>query len=183
MRTWRTLLIATAERYEHNAIFLHRIRVIWMRVLRLIDLVREKAESHFLMITGMLHSASRAKCACVRIRGDLKDSSVRRRRMWIGHWLCRGGKPQPGGLDGFKRRRRSRSASTGAGLGLPIQRVPSPYLARLTRGYQDQGLVIKHTDSSIMPISGPDCGAVRRRPPIAWMVPHARSATTAVPAC
>ena len=53
VRIWPRLFIATAERFEHSAIFLHPNPGGEEEIFRLIDLIREKSgDRYFLMMHG-----------------------------------------------------------------------------------------------------------------------------------
>ena len=154
------LYIATAERYEHSAIFLHPNPGGLEETLRLIDLIREKSgDTYFLML-----------------HGDATFSHPRRRQAWrsspTGWPTSPEGAQGRGRRDGRSARSSGREAlckhggldgfalcsdycfNTGPFLS-PNQfgEFVTPYLARLTKAYRDMGFyVIKHTDGNIMPI-------------------------------
>lgn len=152
------LYIATAERYEHSAIFLHpnphRLEVTW----RLIDAVREQSgDRYFLLMHGdatygipsggsmtdfsyrMVDDPEGLKAGAVA----MVDNQLRTAETLAAH----------GGLDGFALCS-DYCLNTGPFLS-PSQfaEFVTPYLARLIQAERDLGFyVIKHTDGNIMPI-------------------------------
>jgi len=152
------LHIQTAERFEHDAIFLHPNPSREEEALRLIDLVREKAgDRFFLMLHGdatySIPSGDRmtAWCArCVEAPDEVKTEAAKR----VDAALERGRRlREHGGIDGFAL---CADYCFNSGPFLPpdwFDDFVTPYLARLIRGYREQGhYVIKHTDGNIMPI-------------------------------
>ncbi len=153
------LYIATAERYEHSAIFLHPNPGTLDETVRLIDLIREKSgDKYFLLLHGdatfsipdgthMVDFAYRladepekvhAEAAARVDRAIERAETLRDRSGLDGFALCsdycfnNGPFLSPGQFGEFI----------------------TPYLARLTRAYRDMGFyVIKHTDGDIMPIA------------------------------
>ena len=157
-REMADIFIATAERYEHSAIFLHPNPGTEEEVFRLIDLVREKSgDRFFLMLHGdatygipngdqMLEYTYRF--------ADEPDQVKQEADAMVNRALDRGERlKRHGGLDGFAL---CADYCLNANPFLsPAQfgEFVTPYLARLTQGYRDQGYyVIKHTDGNIMPI-------------------------------
>jgi uroporphyrinogen decarboxylase len=152
------LYIATAERYEHSAIFLHPNPGTVEEACRLIDLIREKTgDRYFLMMHGdatfsipggdkMTEFAYRLaddpdglkQEAEARIEGALEKVEVLRAQ---------------GGLDGLALCS-DYCFNTGPFM-RPSQfaEFVTPYLARLIERYREMGFyTIKHTDGNIMPI-------------------------------
>lgn len=152
------LFIATAERYEHSAIFLHPNPSTLEETLRLIDLVREKSgERYFLMLHGdatySIPGGDRMAEFSYRLVDDpqgLKQEAAEH----VDRALETAERIQShGGLDGFALCS-DYCFNTGPFL-KPTQfsEFVTPYLARLTQGYRAMGFyVIKHTDGNIMPI-------------------------------
>ena len=152
------LYLATAERFEHSAIFLHPNPNSEEETLRLIDLIREKSgDRFFLMLHGdatygvpsggsMVEFACRIADAPGKLRADARsmvESSLKRGERLAAH----------GGLDGFALCS-DYCFNTGPFLS-PGQfgEFVTPFLADLIRGYRDLGFYsIKHTDGNIMPI-------------------------------
>ena len=152
------LYIATAETYEHSAIFLHPNPGMLEETLRLIDLVREKSgDKYFLMLHGdatfsipggdtMADFSYRLVDNPQGLKQEAAvhvDRALEKAERILGH----------GGLDGFALCS-DYCFNTGPFL-RPVQfsEFVTPYLARLTQGYRDMGFyAIKHTDGNIMPI-------------------------------
>lgn len=152
------IFIATAERYEHSAIFLHPNPGTEEEVFRLIDLVREKTgDRYFLMLHGdatySIPSGERMGEFAYQMVDEPEKLKQRADEM-VDRALERGGHLRNhGGLGGFALCA-DYCFNNGPFLS-PDQfsEFVTPYLARLTRGYRDLGFyVIKHTDGNIMPI-------------------------------
>ncbi len=152
------LYIATAERYEHSAIFLHPNPSTTEEVCRLIDLIHEKAgDRYFLMMHGdatySIPGGDRMTEFAYRLADD-PDGLKREAEARVEGALARGEEIQRhGGLDGFALCA-DYCFNTGPFL-RPSQfaELVAPYLARLIAGYRDMGFyTIKHTDGNIMPI-------------------------------
>ncbi len=152
------LYIATADRFEHSAIFLHPNPATEEETLRLIDLVREKSgDRFFLMLHGDatfgVPSGRDMSAFAYRLAdepGKLKAEAGAR----VDRALERGERlREHGGLDGFALC--SDYCFNDGPFLSPNQfsEFVTPYLEKLVRGYRDQGFyVIKHTDGNIMPI-------------------------------
>jgi uroporphyrinogen decarboxylase len=150
--------ILTAERFEHDALFLHPNPNTEEEILRLVDLVRERTGNrYFLMIHGdatygVPHGDQMVAFA-MRLADEpekMKQEAAER----VDQTLARAARLQAhGGLDGFAL---CTDYCFNAGPFLsPAQfgEFVTPYLARLVQGYRDLGFyVIKHTDGNIMPI-------------------------------
>ncbi len=152
------LYIATAERYEHSAIFLHPNPGGPDETLRLIDAVRQKSgDKYCLMVHGdatwSIPDGARLEQFAYRLADEPEkihaeaeqnvNSAIERAEV-----LCRSG-----GLDGFALC--SDYCFNNGPFMSPRQfsEFVTPYLARLTKAYRDMGFhVIKHTDGDIMPI-------------------------------
>jgi uroporphyrinogen decarboxylase len=152
------LYIATAERFEHSAIFLHPNPDTVEETMRLIDLIREKSgDRYFLMRHGdatfAIPSGEEMMTFVYRLADEPEkvkqeadarvDVALERAQMLQRH----------GGLDGFALCA-DYCFNTGPFLS-PNQfsEFITPYLARLIAGYRDLGFyTIKHTDGNIMPI-------------------------------
>ncbi|MBX3751001.1 MAG: hypothetical protein KF897_13000 [Opitutaceae bacterium] len=157
-RDMADLYIATAERFEHSAIFIHPNPGELDELARLVDLIRERSgDRYFLMAHGdatfavpngadmeafscrMVEEPDALKAeAAAAVRKALADAAKLRR---------------PGGLDGFALCS-DYCFNTGPFMSpAKFADFVTPYLAELTRGYRDMGYyVIKHTDGNIMPI-------------------------------
>jgi len=152
------LFIATAERFEHNAIFLHPNPGTEEEALRLIDLIREKTGNrYFVMMHGdatfsvpggdkMVDFSYRLADEPEKVKQEARDMVTRA--------LERADRfHKQGGLDGFALCA-DYCLNTGPFLS-PAQfgEFVTPYLAELIQGYRNMGFyVIKHTDGNIMPI-------------------------------
>lgn len=157
-RDMAELYIATAERYEHSAIFIHPNPGDLDELARMVDLIRElSGDRYFLMAHGdatfavpngsdmeafscrMVEEPDALKAeAAAAVRKALADVATLRR---------------PGGLDGFALCS-DYCFNTGPFMSpAKFADFVTPYLAELTRGYREMGYyVIKHTDGNIMPI-------------------------------
>ena len=149
--------IATAERYEHSAIFMHSNPHDIDETCRLIDIIRDKTGDKYLLMvhgdatfgvpdgTHMLDFAYRIADAPDGLKADADrqvDGALR-----MGESL------QGKGLDCMALCS-DYCLNTGPFLS-PSQfsEFVAPYLARLIQGYRDMGYyTIKHTDGNIMPI-------------------------------
>ena len=152
------LHIATAETFEHSAIFLHANPRKLEETLRLADLIREKTgDRYFLMTHGdatySVPNGNAIADFAYRIADEpdaLKDTAARR----VAAALETGEKHQQhGALDGFALCA-DYCFNTGPFLS-PNQfgEFVTPYLKELIAGYRDMGFhIIKHTDGNIMPI-------------------------------
>lgn len=152
------LYIATAERFEHSAIFLHPNPNTGEETLRLIDLIREKSgDKYFLTLHGdatydipsgskMLEFSYRLHDEPEKMKKDAGEKvslALKRAERFARHK----------GLDGFTLCS-DYCLNTGPFLSpILFSEFITPYLAELIRGYRDMGFyVIKHTDGNIMPI-------------------------------
>jgi uroporphyrinogen decarboxylase len=152
------LYIATAERYDHDAIFLHPNPGSLDETRRLIDLVREQAgDRYYLMLHGDatygIPNGADMEALSVRML-DEPDAVERDAQRRVDAAIKRGeALAAHGGLDGFALCS-DYCFNTGTFLPLPwFDRFVMPYLTQLTRAYRELGFyVIKHTDGNIMPI-------------------------------
>jgi uroporphyrinogen decarboxylase len=152
------IYIATAERFGHDAIFLHVNPDSVEETLRLVNLIREKTgDRYFLMRHGdatfSIPDGTHMAEFSYRVaddRGKLKaeasqmvDKALEEAEMYQRH----------GGLDGFALCS-DYCFNTGPFLNPRMfGEFISPYLARLTAAYREMGFyVIKHTDGNIMPV-------------------------------
>ena len=152
------LYMATAERYEHSAIFLHPNPDNVEETERMVDLVREKTGDHyFLMRHGdatfpippgddMLDFVYRMDDEPEKVKEEAQDR--------VDRALERAEKlANKRGLDGFAL---CSDYCFNSGPFLSPKMFPefiTPYLTQLIQGYKDMGYyVIKHTDGNIMPI-------------------------------
>jgi uroporphyrinogen decarboxylase len=157
-RDMADLYIATAERFEHSAIFIHQNPGTLEELDRLVGHIRERSgDRYFLMAHGdatfSVPSGSEMEefsCRMVEEPEQLKVEAAKAVR----EALARAVKlRRPGGLDGLALCA-DYCFNTGPFLSpAKFSEFVTPYLAELTRGYRDLGYyVIKHTDGNIMPI-------------------------------
>ncbi|MGQ9629855.1 MAG: uroporphyrinogen decarboxylase family protein [bacterium] len=152
------LYIATAERFEHSAIFIHPNPNREEEVFRLIDLIREKAgDRYFLMLHGDatygIPDGDHMAEFCYRLADEPERVKAEADEM-VERALLRAERLQRhGGLDGFALCT-DYCFNTGPFLSPDkFGEFVTPYLAKLIRGYRDMGFyTIKHTDGNIMPI-------------------------------
>jgi uroporphyrinogen decarboxylase len=152
------LYIATAERYEHSAIFLHPNPDTVEETRRLVEIIREKTgDRYFLMrhgdVTFSIPGGDTMMDFSYRLidEPEAVEAEAAARVEWAlarAQELC-----GPGGLDGFALCS-DYCFNTGPFLSPRLfERFVAPYLKRLVQGYRALGYyVIKHTDGNIMPI-------------------------------
>ena len=157
-RDMADVYIATAERYGHDAIFIHVNPDGVDETLRIIDIIREKTgDRYFLMRHGdatySLPDGTHMAEFSYRMSDDpaslhdeaqlMVDQAIRNAEKYQKH----------GGLDGFALCS-DYCFNTGPFLSPRLfRKFVTPYLTRLTKAYRDMGFyVIKHTDGNIMPI-------------------------------
>ena len=157
-REMAEVYIATAERFEHSAIFLHPNPGSDEETIRLIDLIRRQTgDRYFLMRHGdatfsvpdgdhMVEFAYRLVDEPEKLHAEAEahlQEKLRSAQRLAAH----------GGLDGFALCA-DYCFNSGPFLS-PSQfsEFITPYLARLIAGYRQMGFyVIKHTDGNIMPV-------------------------------
>ena len=152
------LYIATAERYEHSAIFMHPNPGSDEETFRLIDLLREKSgDRYFLMMHGDatigIPNGDNMEAFSYQI-ADEPESLHAYAAKSVDQALERGARyAAHGGLDGYALCS-DYCLNTGPFLSPgQFSEFVTPYLARLIAGYREQGFyTIKHTDGNIMPI-------------------------------
>jgi uroporphyrinogen decarboxylase len=152
------LYIATAERFEHSAIFLHPNPGSFEETKRLIELIREKSgDKYFLMLHGdatygIPHGDSMVEFSLQL--ADEPEKMLQKADDWVSSALAQGERYRAEtSLDGFALCS-DYCLNVGPFLS-PNQfsEFVTPFLARLTKGYRDMGFyTIKHTDGNIMPI-------------------------------
>jgi uroporphyrinogen decarboxylase len=152
------IYIATAERFEHSAIFIHTNPESPEETLRLVDLLREKTGDRYFILrhgdatfeipdgTHMQEFAYRIADEPAQVKAEATrrvDEAIRAAELYARH----------GGLDGFAL---CSDYCYNSGPFLSPRMFGefiTPYLARLTQAYRDLGFyVIKHTDGNLMPI-------------------------------
>jgi uroporphyrinogen decarboxylase len=152
------LYIATAERYEHSAIFIHPNPDTFDESVRLIEIIRQKVgDRYFLMkhgdVTYGIPEGNTMVAFCQRLKREpqrLKDEMEAAVAAQLHHAERQ---KKLGGLDGFALCS-DYCFNRGSFLS-PDQfgEFVFPYLSMLIRGYRELGYyVIKHTDGDIMPI-------------------------------
>ena len=152
------IYIATAERYEHSAIFIHPNPDTEDETMRLVDLIHEKTGGRYFIMrhgdaTFSIPDGTHMTDFSYRIVDDreglkqyaasMVDEALRKAEIYQKH----------GGLDGFALCA-DYCFNNGPFLSPRLfGELVTPYLARLTQAYRDMGFyVIKHTDGNIRPI-------------------------------
>lgn len=152
------IYIATAEEYDHSAIFIHQNPNHIEEALKIIDLIRDKTgDKYFLMIHGdatygipngdnLVEFTYRLADEPEKVKEEAQNKvnkALEKAQIIQKH----------GGLDGF-------ALCTDYCFNIGPFLSPNmmgefvtPYLAKLIKGYRDMGFyTIKHTDGNIMPI-------------------------------
>ena len=152
------IYIATAEKYAHDAIFLHVNPDSVEETRRLVDIIREKTGNrYFLMRHGdatysvpdgehMVEFSLRLREEPAKLKREAQemvDQALSQAESYHKH----------GGLDGFALCS-DYCFNTGPFLSPRMfGEFITPYLAQLIQGYRDLGFyTIKHTDGNIMPV-------------------------------
>ena len=152
------IYIATAERYEHDAIFIHVNPDSVAETMRMVDIIREKtADRYFLMRHGdatysmpdgehMMEFSMRLRDEPGKLKTDAQamvDEALRQAEQYQRH----------GGLDGFALCS-DYCFNTGPFLSPRMfSEFITTYLAQVIQGYREMGFyAIKHTDGNIMPV-------------------------------
>ena len=152
--------IMTAEKYEHDAIFIHQAGGIKdiKDTFRLIDIIREKTgDNYFLMMHGdATYSIPNGDKICdfiYRLADEPEKVKEEAEKMVAGA-LERGAEfAKHGGLDGFALCADYCFNDNPFLSPAQCREFITPYLKKLIAGYRDLGFyVIKHTDGNIMPI-------------------------------
>lgn len=152
------LYIATAERYEHSAIFIHQNPAGTEELGRMVDHIRAlSGDRYFLLAHGDctfgIPSGSELEAFSYRIADEPQALKAEAARAVEEALAQAEALRRPGGLDGFAL---CSDYCFNAGPFLSpamFSEFITPYLARLTRGYRERGYyVIKHTDGNILPI-------------------------------
>ncbi len=151
------IFIATAERYEHSAIFMHHPVNDVEEYQRLIDKIRDRTgDTYFLMMHGdATYSIPSGETMMEWVSWlydhpeEVKAEAQRR----VDEALERARTLQGKGLDGFALCA-DYCCNTGPFLRPEVfAEVVTPYLKQLIAGYREMGFYsIKHTDGNIMPI-------------------------------
>ena len=151
------VFIATAERYEHSAIFMHHPVNEVDEYQRLIDKIKHKTgDTYFLMMHGdatySIPSGENMMAWVARLY-DQPDEVKAEAQRRVDQALERAIKLAGKGLDGFAMCA-DYCFNNGPFLRPEVfAEVVTPYLKQLIAGYRELGLyTIKHTDGNIMPI-------------------------------
>lgn len=152
------LYIATAERYEHSAIFIHPNPSSVDETLRLIDRIRAKSGNRYFIMkhgdaTYSLPDGAHMEEFTYRMSDNPQGLIDEANRMVDNALLEAEAYQVHGGLDGFALCS-DYCFNTGPFLSPRLfRRFVTPFLTRLTQSYREMGFyVIKHTDGNIMPI-------------------------------
>jgi len=152
------IYIATAERFEHNAIFIHANPDSPEEMMRLVDIIRDRTgDRYFLMrhgdATHGLPSGSNMQAFSYQL-ADEPDKIQAESSRWVDDAIRVAERYRTHrGLDGFALCS-DYCLNTGPFLSPSMfAEFVTPHLARLTQAYKDMGFyTIKHTDGNIMPI-------------------------------
>ncbi len=153
-----SLYIATAERFEHSAIFLHPNPGTEEETLRLVDLIRDKSQDkYFLILDGDATYGIPSGSEMMEFSYKLQDEPKKmkeeaKRNVYLAlEQAERIAKHE--GLDGFALCS-DYCLNNGPFLSPELfSEFVTPYLVKLIKDYRDMGFyVIKHTDGNIMPI-------------------------------
>lgn len=152
------LFIATAERYEHSAIFVHPNPGNFDECARLIEIIREKSgDRYFVMKHGDVTFGIPEGNAMMEFSFRLKDEPEKLKAeadQRVEEALQKALRQKSlGGLDGFALCT-DYCFNRGPFLSpAKFAEFVAPYLTRLIHGYRELGFyTIKHTDGNIMPI-------------------------------
>ena len=157
-RDMADLFIATAERFEHNAIYLHANPSREEEMIRLVDLIRERTGDRYALLipgdaTWGIPNGERMVEFSFRMADD-PEGMKREADERVDNALARAERMQKAcDFDGFCMCA-DYCLNDGPFMS-PTQfgEFVAPYLARLIAGYRELGLyAIKHTDGNIMPI-------------------------------
>lgn len=152
------IFIATAERYEHSAIFVHPSPGEFDECARLIEIIREKTgDRYFLMKHGDatfdIPDGNTMMEFSYRLKDEPETLKAEADRL-VEEALQKAARQKSlGGLDGFALCA-DYCFNRGPFLSPTMfAEFVAPYLARLIQGYRELGFyTIKHTDGNIMPI-------------------------------
>ncbi len=152
------LYIATAERYEHSAIFVHPNPATFEECARLIEIIRQRTgDRYFLMkhgdVTYSIPDGNTMVTFCRRLKQDPQGLKAEMEEAIAGQLREAERHKQLGGLDGFAL---CSDYCLNKGPFLSPEQFGefiAPYLGGLIQGYRELGFyTIKHTDGNIMPI-------------------------------
>jgi len=152
------LYIATAERYEHSAIFLHPNPGSEDEVRRLVDVVRRRSgDKYFLMMHGdatfSIPSGTQMQEFAGRLADDPDALKAEAQKMVDDQVALARRHRAHGGLDGFALCADYCFNTTPFLRPAVFAEFVTPYLKQLIAAYREMGFyAIKHTDGNIMPI-------------------------------
>ncbi len=153
------IFLATAEKYEHSAIFVHPNPTTFEETVKLLEILREKSgDKYFLMVHGDatfgIPPGEKIEEFIYQV-ADEPDKLKEKAESMVNKALARAEKfsRYPGLLDGFALCA-DYCFNTGPFLSPSMfAEFITPYLKKLIQGYRDMGFyTIKHTDGNIMPI-------------------------------
>jgi uroporphyrinogen decarboxylase len=152
------IYIKTAQRYEHDAIFIHPNPGTLDETKRLIDLIRQRSgDTYFLMMHGdvtyAIPDGNTMEEWCAWLYENLDEAKAEADRRVDAQLERAAELRRHGGLDGFALCS-DYCFNSGPFLSPRMFRgIITPYLTRLIAGQRALGYyVIKHTDGNIMPI-------------------------------
>jgi uroporphyrinogen decarboxylase len=150
--------IRTAERFEHNAIFIHDNPNTPDECLRIVDTIREKSGDRFFLMrhgdaTFSIPDGNAMYDFSYRIADEPGKLHAEAQKMVDDAVVRAEAMARHGGLDGFALCA-DYCLNQGPFLSPKLfADFVTPYLAKLIKAYRDMGFyVIKHTDGNIMPI-------------------------------
>jgi len=152
------IYIKTAQRYEHDAIFIHPNPGTLDETKRLIDLIRQRTgDTYFLMMHGdatyAIPDGDHMEAWCAWLYENLYEAKAEADRRVDAQLERAAALRRHGGLDGFAL---CSDYCFNSGPFLSPRmfgEIITPYLTRLIAGQRELGYyVIKHTDGNIMPI-------------------------------
>ena len=152
------IYIKTAQRYEHDAIFIHPNPGTLDETKRLIDLIRQRTgDTYFLMMHGdatyAIPDGDHMEAWCAWLYENLDEAKAEADRRVDAQLERAAELRRHGGLDGFAL---CSDYCFNSGPFLSPRmfgEIITPYLMRLIAGQRELGYyVIKHTDGNIMPI-------------------------------
>jgi len=152
------IYIKTAQRYEHDAIFIHPNPGTLDETKRLIDLIRQRTgDTYFLMMHGdatyAIPDGDHMEAWCAWLYENLDEAKAEADRRVDAQLERAAALRRHGGLDGFAL---CSDYCFNSGPFLSPRmfgEIITPYLTRLIAGQRELGYyVIKHTDGNIMPI-------------------------------
>lgn len=152
------IFVDTAERYEHDAIFVHPNPGGVEEEMRLLDEIRElDGGRYYLMMHGdptiAIPNGQGMEDMSIRMLETPEEIDAEAVRSVNEHVRRADRLREHGALDGFALCA-DYCFNTGSFLPLPwFDRFITPHLNRIVKEYRDRGFyVIKHTDGNIMPI-------------------------------